>query len=1419
MVIEGDKLRSGKHLLNPPIKNPQLQILLLEDSRPDILIFKNNLAASGLNVGTLVDVSSIREAVQLSTKNSFDLIFLDLELSDSNGIATFHEISTAYAGVPVIILSAHRDKDIITDCLRNGAQDYLVKGEYNAYLLERSVRFAIDRKYASEELRQSRRTYQILFEKNPLPSLAYRPDTLEIVMVNTAAVEQYGYSEEEFLRMTLRDLRPEEDLARFDNAVKNMPYFDSDGEQWRHKRKDGSIVEVEIQSQLVMLNNEQLRLVVLRDITDYKKSQQLLEENRNRLQLAIEAGRMAIIDVNFLTNHVRLSEGIVDIVGVPAERINDIDIAMTLVHEEDRSKVLRTIERERSGIQEDIQYRLIRPDNGKTVWVERRTIISFNAEGKAIESRGVVVDITALKNAQNYLVESFKDLEEAATRQASILNSLPAHIALLDHDGVVLSVNDSWKKFLEQNGRTSHELEGQSYFSEVHCEPVTEEIRRGILDVIAGKRKFFEHEYRCNFSYDERWFRLVVTPLETRERFGAVVMHIDITDRKLAERELASSQANLMSIFETTEDGYILVDHDHNIVSINSRAANEFLFKESAEVVGENLFNQLPEGRHLSVREALLEAKQCKTANYEMIYHADDGSTKYFHVIVSPVKGIDKVIIGYAICCHDITEHKGIEAALRASEERFRSVIENSGDLFTITDEQGRITYHSPNFEKILRYGPGELVGTLYLDLIHPDDVSYLTFITQQVARKKNELFHQASRIRLKDGNYIWTEGTMINLSDIPSVGGVVSNFRDISEKVRTETELNQSRYVLEKANEVAKIGYWIADFDDAGTKITWSKQMYAMYGVDESNSEVTTGEYFKTLVHPEDRESLFEAIQLAKRGEKEFNKDHRLIRPDGKVIWIHQQAEVFRDENGRPLSIIGVAQDITERKENENKIRAGKNNLDALINNTSDILWSYDANLRLVSANKAFRERIFNRYGFEPKEGDSVHFANNSDVSFWIENYKKVLKGHRLSFEISSGEGGNFAYMDTTLNPIFDGTRVVGISASTRDVTEKKKQERALTETNKRFEILSMATNDAVWDWGIEDNVIHWNHGLKTIYGHEPEGRKTSIDWWKEHIHPEDRQYVTESVNAAMRRKSQLWSCAYRFACADGTYRHSHDRGFIIYENDEAVRMIGAQQDVHELTQYRMLLEQKVYERTRELHQALEKEKELSEMKNRFVSIASHEFRTPLSTIQFAADFLKLYRNRLSDEAFEKKLSSISGQIQHMMHLLDDVLTVGKADSGKINVSKAPVDIKTFLDDLISNVTHASMSSHTINTIYELSDSIFESDEKLLNNIFSNLLSNAIKFSPEEQDVHLKCVQQGDDYIIEVCDNGIGVAESEAEHIFEPFSRGSNVGAISGTGLGLSIVKTAVTLLNGSLTLTRSDEFKTIFRVRLPRH
>lgn len=187
MVIEGDKLRSGKHLLNPPIKNPQLQILLLEDSRPDILIFKNNLAASGLNVGTLVDVSSIREAVQLSTKNSFDLIFLDLELSDSNGIATFHEISTAYAGVPVIILSAHRDKDIITDCLRNGAQDYLVKGEYNAYLLERSVRFAIDRKYASEELRQSRRTYQILFEKNPLPSLAYRPDTLEIVMVNTAA--------------------------------------------------------------------------------------------------------------------------------------------------------------------------------------------------------------------------------------------------------------------------------------------------------------------------------------------------------------------------------------------------------------------------------------------------------------------------------------------------------------------------------------------------------------------------------------------------------------------------------------------------------------------------------------------------------------------------------------------------------------------------------------------------------------------------------------------------------------------------------------------------------------------------------------------------------------------------------------------------------------------------------------------------------------------------------------------------------------------------------------------------------------------------------------------------------------------------------------------------------------------------------
>ena len=228
--------------------------------------------------------------------------------------------------------------------------------------------------------------------------------------------------------------------------------------------------------------------------------------------------------------------------------------------------------------------------------------------------------------------------------------------------------------------------------------------------------------------------------------------------------------------------------------------------------------------------------------------------------------------------------------------------------------------------------------------------------------------------------------------------------------------------------------------------------------------------------------------------------------------------------------------------------------------------------------------------------------------------------------------------------------------------------------------------------------------------------------------------------------------------------------------------------------------LERQVKERTWELNEALSKEKELVELKSKFVAIASHEFRTPLATINFAANYMRDYLDKLQPSDIVKKLESIEKQVKHMTFLLDDVLTLGKSESGKTTVVARKIDIHDFFKKIVEEVLYSTKSTHTVMFTFDSELREVKIDEKLLRNVFINLLSNAIKFSPESSEVSLSVRAENNQLRISVRDKGVGIPANEFDKIFDPFHRGSNAGAIQGSGLGLSIVKKAVELLEGEL-------------------
>lgn len=234
------------------------------------------------------------------------------------------------------------------------------------------------------------------------------------------------------------------------------------------------------------------------------------------------------------------------------------------------------------------------------------------------------------------------------------------------------------------------------------------------------------------------------------------------------------------------------------------------------------------------------------------------------------------------------------------------------------------------------------------------------------------------------------------------------------------------------------------------------------------------------------------------------------------------------------------------------------------------------------------------------------------------------------------------------------------------------------------------------------------------------------------------------------------------------------------------------------------------------DIRTALERERELNEMKTRFVSMTSHEFRTPLTTILSSAELLEHYSDQWDTPKRFKYLRKIAVAAVHMTDLLNDVLLINKAAAGKIDCNPQPLVLNEFCQELIEEL-QITTESHRLELRSQLPDIAHSLDRKLMRHILSNLLSNAINYSPKGGDIMVHLDQVADSLRLQVQDHGIGIPESARATIFESFVRGNNVGTISGTGLGLAILKKSVECHQGEITFESVEGEGTTFSISIP--
>lgn len=234
------------------------------------------------------------------------------------------------------------------------------------------------------------------------------------------------------------------------------------------------------------------------------------------------------------------------------------------------------------------------------------------------------------------------------------------------------------------------------------------------------------------------------------------------------------------------------------------------------------------------------------------------------------------------------------------------------------------------------------------------------------------------------------------------------------------------------------------------------------------------------------------------------------------------------------------------------------------------------------------------------------------------------------------------------------------------------------------------------------------------------------------------------------------------------------------------------------------------------ELNEALEKEKELNEMKSRFVSMASHEFRTPLATIISSLSLVKTYGDKNDSEKQDKHINKIKSSITNLTDILNDFLSISKLEEGKVENIKEDFLIDLFVNDIVSETQSLCKSGQKIDYSHE-GDTIISLDKKMLKNILFNLLSNAAKFSNADSIINIRTQRTDDCLKLSVEDQGIGISKKDQKHLFQRFFRAKNASNIQGTGLGLNIIENYIELMDGTISFKSEENKGTIFNIQFP--
>jgi PAS domain S-box-containing protein len=698
----------------------------------------------------------------------------------------------------------------------------------------------------------------------------------------------------------------------------------------------------------------------------------------------------------------------------------------------------------------------------------------------------------------------------------------------------------------------------------------------------------------------------------------------------------------------------------------------------------------------------------------------------------------------------------------------------------------GITLYMSPRIEELTGYPATRFLESkdFWLDLVHASD--RVRVEAADVASEVTSTYLEEYRLITAGGDVVWVRDEAVRVAATEQrpahwIGLLV----DITREKEAETRVAEVEQRYRTLIEELPIVTYIDAPDESLANLFVSPQIHELLG----RPSGATGEEWAQRVHPEDRERARRETVDGVRSGQPFTLEYRMVRDDGRVIWVRDSATTVRNAEGEPEYVLGFFFDITQRKEAELQLEELERRYRNLVEQLPAVTYMDTADEEMSSIYVSPQvESVLglSADAFLNDDAWAAHLHPHDREDALRKLHDAVRDGvpFTLEYRMLRPDGSVVWIRDQGTVVRDDAGRPAYVQGLYVDISEQKRLESELRSEAVKFKSLAEQIPAVVYiegEGGSGDSPVYISPQYQELFGYTPEERQARPNLWRELLHPDDRERVLEAEERA--DDDHPFSEDYRMVARDGRIVWVHDKTVLV--RDDSGEPLFYQGVLYDVTEQKRA-EQELAQALDLERKAVERLREADDMKNTFLTAVSHDLRTPLSAILGSAITLESADELgIPEEDRRQLIRSLSKKARRLTAMVNDLLDIDRLTRGQVQPRREMVD----LGALIGRTAAESdvLEERTVHVQAEPIEAWI--DESMVVRIVENLLVNAAKHTPPTSSIWVGASRVPDGVVLRVEDDGPGVAEGERSRLFEPFERGERSAPSPGLGVGLSLV------------------------------